>query len=189
MNESRMMNTIITTLPTEIIYFPYFEFINNLSDEEIQQVKNNVNHLASNSQILETYIENLCWGDFKSKISNQIVLKSNINKKLKGENANVFRSDFGEKNILSNSKMNDNLLMLSKLTGIRSDILERKKKNLEERKKLKKMKRLRLPKLKSSKNFIEINKSTYGLRKSKGYLGSSKNLNKEKPYLSYRGLD
>lgn len=164
-----MRSTIITNLPTEIIYFPYFEFINNLSDDEIDQVKKNINHLASNSQILQTYIENLCWKDFKKTMSRQTILKMKINKKLQRTKGNLFRMDFGEKKIMSSFKIKDNLQLLSRLTGITSDIMEKKRRNMEERKKLRALKRLRLPKIKSSKNFIKINKSTLGLRKQNTY--------------------
>lgn len=141
LSENMMMNTIITTLPTEVIYFPYYEFINNLSDEEIGQVRKNVNHLASNEQILQTYLENLCWNDFKKMISQQTILKSSINKKLKGENARVFRMDFGENKLVSKSKLRGDLELLGILTGIKSEIMGRKKKNLRERMKFRQKKK------------------------------------------------
>ena len=159
-----MANSVMTNLPTEIIYFPFFELIDNLSIEEIEQVRANVNKQASNAQLLQTYIENLCWADFKQMMSAKMRLGSRVSK---AKLQTPFRVSHKFKDVPSESKLKNNVNMLTMLTGIlNDDILKKKKRNIAMRKKWRKEKMMKLPKIgKGNKDFLELNKNKGNLYK------------------------
>lgn len=68
----RMINSIITTLPSEIVHVPYFQILDNLSLEEVKQIQLNANPYPQNGALLKTYLENLCWEEFKTMLSREV---------------------------------------------------------------------------------------------------------------------
>lgn len=63
-----MQSSVITTLPSELVQFPFFEMLDNLSNEELFQVKKNLAMCPSDEQLLTTYVENGCWEDFRGLV-------------------------------------------------------------------------------------------------------------------------
>lgn len=132
MYSKNMVNSIITNLPSEIIQFPFFELMDNLSYEEIQQVKQNLNMYPPDDILISTYIENLCWKDFKGMISK----RKEVSKTLKQvkSTGNIFRNNIMPNDIPSGNRISSTLGIMSSLTNLLSnDILDLKKKNQEER--------------------------------------------------------
>ena len=137
-----MMSSLLTNLPTEIIYIPFFELMENLSTEEIEQVKRNVSIHPSNIELLNTYVENLCWVDFKNKMS-EITRNEKKTSKLSVINQ-PFRMNTGSDKA---AKKAVNISMLTQLTGVvTNQYLEKREKNKSERRLF--QKRLKLPKIK-----------------------------------------
>jgi hypothetical protein len=116
--------------------------------------------------LISTYIENLCWGDFKGMMSQRNAMSKSLNNLHKSKG--MFRSSQKlQSKLPSGARIDSSLNIMSGLTNlINSDIMNLKKKNQEERRKyrkkmsdksmikhMKKLKHLRnrLPEVSSSK--------------------------------------
>jgi len=162
-----MLNSIVTTLPSEIVHVPFFQVLDNLSLEEITQIKMNVNLYPTNSQLLKTFLENSCWDEFKQMLMSEVRTSNKIKKIT---NAHTFRDSAQIKQpnmMLLKHTLNE----MRHLTGLtESSPVNRKKSN---KKMLRSIDQLRLPELKpSSKNFIELNKMSTNIYSNRAKFGN-----------------
>ena len=155
LNSCTMINSVITSLPTVVVYFPYFELMDNLNIKELESVRKNMTRHATDADLLNTYLENVCWRDFKGMMFDNLRIS-----RLMTKNKHKYRLNKQYKKLVGGQRVGENLEMLGLFTGLRnSETIERKKKNQEQRRKFRKEMSLKLPGLRSSKNFVEINKA------------------------------
>lgn len=67
-SKRNIMDTVITTTPTVIIYVPYFWVVERLSPADLTKLKSNTKQKLENEAILKIFNQNQYWDDYKKNL-------------------------------------------------------------------------------------------------------------------------
>lgn len=68
-----VMDSVITTVPTLIIYVPYFWIVERLGPNDLARIKDTSKSKIKNEIILKSFQENAQWNDFKKSLVQNLV--------------------------------------------------------------------------------------------------------------------
>lgn len=111
-----MKSSLLTILPTELIYIPVFELLDALTIVQINTIKTEIKSVPLDKRVLEIYLESKYWESFKRNLLSNIIL----DKKLKKKSFTDMQPN-EIKLLLERNKFNSKLNELIKLTGIGTD--------------------------------------------------------------------
>ena len=63
-----IVDSAITTMPTVIIYIPYFWIVERLSPDDLAMLKSAAKQKINSNKALESFLENDVWDDFKKNL-------------------------------------------------------------------------------------------------------------------------
>lgn len=116
-NNKAIVDSVITTMPSLVIYVPYFWVVERIGTLDLSRIKEASKGKISNEEILLSFAENAQWNDFKKGIVQHFLFEKQNRLERAGRNP---RTNHLKVNIDKKSKAMGALVKPPGLVGVRS---------------------------------------------------------------------
>ena len=82
-SKRNLMNSVITNMPTTLVYIPYFSLIERLSFEDLLKLKQQTKPVKESAEILQLFEENDLWAKYKRHLVGAVFFEKGSKSSLK----------------------------------------------------------------------------------------------------------